>query len=248
MGMRFNAHKCYVLSTKPRSHFYYRLGGTILKNVEQNSYIGIEISADLKWSTHMTGLGTKAGSTRGFLRRNLRNCAQECRRLAYIALVRSTLEYGAVVWDPYLKQDTENLQRIQRQAAGFITRDYRSREPGCIGRILDFLDLPPLEERRRQLRLSMLYNIAKGLVPALPTDAFLTAANRNRRRIRPTIYEGYETHNILQRQANKTDQYRGSFFVKTVIEWNTLTDDIINRPTLNAFSFTVGRQRVALNG
>ena len=41
-GMRFNAQKCYVLSTKPRSHFYYRLGGTILKHVEQNSYIGIE--------------------------------------------------------------------------------------------------------------------------------------------------------------------------------------------------------------
>ncbi|KAI0231221.1 hypothetical protein LSAT2_018381 [Lamellibrachia satsuma] len=55
-----------------------------------------------------------------------------------------------------------------------------SREPGCIGSMLDFLDLPPLEERRRQLRLSMLYKIAKGLVPALLTDAFLTAANRNR--------------------------------------------------------------------
>ena len=93
---------------------------------------------------------------------------------------RSTLEYGEVVWDAYLKQDTEKLERIQRQAARFITRDYRSREPGCIGRMLDFLGLPPLEERRRQLRLSMLYKIAKGLVPALPADAFLTVANRNR--------------------------------------------------------------------
>ena len=53
-GMPFNAQKCYVLSIKPRSHFYYRLGGTILKHVEQNSYI-------LKWSTHITGLGKKAG-------------------------------------------------------------------------------------------------------------------------------------------------------------------------------------------
>ena len=117
-GMRFNTQKCYVLSTKPRSHFYYRLGGTILKHVEQNSYIGIQIFADLKWSTHITGLGKKARSTLGFLRRNLRNCIQ---------------------------------------AARFITSDYRSRELGCIGRMLDFLDLPPLEERRRQFRLTMLY-------------------------------------------------------------------------------------------
>ena len=185
MGMRFNVQKCYVLSTKPRSHFYYSLGGTILKHLEQNPYLGIQISADLKWSTHMTDLGKKAGSTLGFLRRNLRNCPQECRRLAYVALVRSTLEYGEVVWDHYLKQDTEKLERIQRQAARFITRDYIYQELGCIGRMLDFLNLPSLEERRRQLRLTMLYKIAQGLVPALPADAFLTAANRNRRRVRP---------------------------------------------------------------
>ena len=220
--MRFNAQKCYVLSTKPRSHFYYRLEGTIFRHVEQNSYIGIQISADLKWSTHITGLGKKAGSTLGFLRRNLWNC-------------------------------------IEHQAARFITSDYRSREPGCIGKMLDFRDLQPLEERRRQLRMTMLYKKAKGLALVLPADAFLTAANRNRRTIRPTTYEGYETHNILQGQANnnsrcfkvphsKTDQYRGLFFVKTVIEWNTLTNDIINLPTFNAFSSTVGRQRVALNG
>ena len=197
--MHFNAQKCYVLSTKPRSHFYYRLGGTILKHVEQNSYIGIEISADLKWSTHITGLGKKAGSTLSFLRRNLRNCPQECQHLAYIVLVRSTLEYGAVVWDPYLKQDTKKLERIQRQAAHFITRDYRSWEPGCIGRMLDFLGLPPMEERRRQLRLSMLYKIAKGLVPALPADAFLTAANINKRRIRP----GHHLRGVRNSQHSK---------------------------------------------
>ena len=180
--MRFDTQKCYVLSTKPRSHFYYRLRGTIF---------GIQMSADLKWSTHITGLGKKAGSTLGFLRRNLRNCHQECRLLANIALLRSTLEYGVVLWDPYLKQYTEKLERIQRQAAHFITRDSKSQEPGCIGRMLDFFNLLPLEERCGQLRLTMLYRIAPGLVSALHADTFLTAANRNRRRIRPTTYEGY---------------------------------------------------------
>ena len=147
--------------------------------------------------------------------------------------------------------------KIQRQAACFITRDYRSREPGCIGRMLGFLALPPLEERRRQLRLSMLYNIAKGLVPSLPADAFLTAANINRRRIRPghhlRVVRNSQHSKMSSKQQQpllqntKTDQYRGSFFVKTVIEWNTLTDDTINLPTPNAFSSAVGRQRVALN-
>ena len=251
-GMRFNAKKCYVLSTKSKSHFFYSLGDAILQHVDQNPYLGIQISADLKWSAHITYTCKRAGSTLGFLRRNLRNCPQECRRLAYITLVRSTLEYGAVVWDPYLKQDIERLERIQRQAARFIMRDYRSRDPGCIGRMLDYLSLPPLEERRRQLRLTMLYKIVNGLVPALPADTFLTPANRGRRRIRPTTYAGFSTSNIIARQANnnsccfkvppaRTEQYRGSFFVQTVVDWNSLYDDTVSQNTPNAFSSAVGR-------
>jgi hypothetical protein len=40
-GMRFNAQKCYLLPTKPKSHFFYSLGGTILQQVEQNPYLVI---------------------------------------------------------------------------------------------------------------------------------------------------------------------------------------------------------------
>jgi len=142
-GMRFNAQKCYVLPTKSKSQFFYSLGDTILQHVEQNPYLGIQISSDLKWSTHITGLCKKVGSTIGFLRRNLRNCPQECRRLAYIALARSSLEYAAVVWDPYLRKDIDKLESMQRRAARFITKDYKSRDPGCVGRMLDTLKLPP---------------------------------------------------------------------------------------------------------
>jgi hypothetical protein len=252
-GMRFNAQKCYVLSTKPKSHFFYSLGNTILQQVDQNPYLGIQISADLKWSTHIAGLCKKAGSTLGFLRRNLRNCPTECRRLAYIALVRSTLEYGAAVWDPYLQQDINRLERIQRLAARFITGDYKSRDPGCIGRMLDLLKLPPLEERRRQLRLTTLYKVANGLIPALPADLFLTPASRDRRRVKPTLYTGCVTQNIITRQANnnnrcfkippsRTEPYRHSFFVRTIVEWNSLEDAVVQLPSPNAFSAAVGRQ------
>ena len=45
-------------------------------------------------SMHIAYISRKAGATVGFLRRNLRNCPKECRRLAYITLVRSRLEYA----------------------------------------------------------------------------------------------------------------------------------------------------------
>ena len=140
--MKLNAQKCYILPTKARSSFLYSLGGVILKQVQQSPYRGVHISADLKWSTHISDICKRAGSTLGILRRNLRNCPQECRHLAYISLIRSSLEYnsmgslGATVWDPYLKQDVDRLERVQRQATRFIKRDYRTRETGCVGHML----------------------------------------------------------------------------------------------------------------
>ena len=52
---------------------------------------------------------------------------EDCKRLAYIALVRSILEYGAVVWDPYQSQDIIAVEKVQRQAARFIKNENKSR-------------------------------------------------------------------------------------------------------------------------
>jgi hypothetical protein len=58
---------------------------------------------DLKWTTHITNVTMKANATLRFLRRNLKYCPKDCKKTAYISLVhvRSTMEYGAIVWDPY---------------------------------------------------------------------------------------------------------------------------------------------------
>ena len=45
----------------------------------------------------------------------------------YLALVRSVLEYSAVVWDPYQQRDIDKLEDVQRHATCFIKQDYRSR-------------------------------------------------------------------------------------------------------------------------
>ena len=76
-----------------------------------------------------------------------------------LTLVRSTLEYGSVVWDPYIQQDINAIEKVQRQAARFITKDYRSREPGCVTSMLDRLNLPTLQQRREIDRLVYMFKI-----------------------------------------------------------------------------------------
>ncbi|KAK7095475.1 hypothetical protein V1264_006874 [Littorina saxatilis] len=250
-GMQFNAKKCYILSSKPTSNFFFTLDGTILKHVDKSPYLGVQILSDLKWSPHVTTTSNRASSTLGFLRRNLRNCPQTCGRTAYIALVRSTLEYAAVVWDPHLKQDIERLERVQHRAARFITKDYKSREPGFVTKMLKDLELTTLQERRRQHRLTTLFKISAGQIPALPPENFLTPAKQTRRRVKPTQFSDYSSNNVIERQAInnskgltiphcRTELFRHSFFVKTAQEWNHLSEEVIGCTSAKAFSTAVG--------
>ena len=42
-GMRFNAKKCYILSIRQSSSFFYQLDNSILKQVPHNPYLGLQI-------------------------------------------------------------------------------------------------------------------------------------------------------------------------------------------------------------
>jgi hypothetical protein len=56
----------------------------ILQQVQNNPYLGLQISDDLKWTAHITNVTKKANSTLGFLRRNLKYCPKDCKKTAYI--------------------------------------------------------------------------------------------------------------------------------------------------------------------
>ena len=173
-GMIFNAKKCYVMSIRNTSSHFYELDNTIRQQVTSNPYLGITLSEDIQWSTHIQNITIKTNSTLGFLHRSLKNCPEECRKLAYISLVRSTLEYGSSIWDPYLQKDINSTEKVQRQDARFIKRDYKSREEGCVTNMLNDLDLPSLQQPREFNKLVFLFKIAGGMVSAINSRDYLT--------------------------------------------------------------------------
>ena len=64
---------------------------------------------DLQWEAHITGISIKANRMLDFLQRNLSWCPQQLRELVYFSLVRSKMEYAAIVWDPYGSISTRTL-------------------------------------------------------------------------------------------------------------------------------------------
>ena len=71
-GMCFNAKKCYIMSINTKSTHFYQLDGHILQQVPENPYLGVTISEDLKWSSHISKITKKANSSLGFLKRNFK--------------------------------------------------------------------------------------------------------------------------------------------------------------------------------
>ena len=204
-GMQFNAKKCYVLTISRKSSYYYQLNDTILQDVKSNPYLGLNISSDLKWSNHVNSVCKKASSTLGFIKRNLKHCPETTRHMAYVSLVRSVLEYGATIWDPYLQCDINRLEKVQRRAARFITGDYTSRTPGCMTNMLESLNLSPLAQRRKELRLTFLFKISERLVPAIDKETYLVPP-RTGKKIKDKKFEGFEATTYVTKYAQNNSK------------------------------------------
>ena len=100
-GMRFQPVKCNMMQLTSKHtckiQAFYKLEGTVVENVESIKYLGVTITKDLKWNTHISNVCTKANRTLGFLKQNLFSCPQDVREAAYKGLVRPILEFTSLV-------------------------------------------------------------------------------------------------------------------------------------------------------
>ena len=253
-GMSFNSSKCTVLSQNTKSSRFYTINGNILKNVSHTPYLGITISDDLKWDKHIGNVTSKANSTLGLLKRNLNKCPEDCKKIAYTALVRSKLEYGCTIWDPYTEKNIKEIEKVQRRGVRFITGNYVSRNPGDVTKMMKYLKLEPLQDRRKNRRLITFSNIVEKKIPSLPPERYLKPMKVVKRKIKAKTIENSVTTNIVQNSVNtnpvsferifcRTNQRSNSFFPRTIIEWNQLDERQINT-LLNTINGPGGKKTV----
>lgn len=226
-GMRFNATKCNIMrisrSRNPLTRMY-SLCGHVLAEVDIAKYLGINISSELSWSPHVSSVASRANSTLGFLRRNLRQCPMKLKETAYIALIRSSLEYAASIWDPYLKRDIDALERVQRRAARFTKGDYGT--TSSVTAMLTELGWHQLADRRRDLRLALLYKIVHGHV-AVPVDSLNLTHKDSRTRSK---------HGLTFRHPSaKTNELKNFFINRTVPDWNLLPASTVEASSVESF-------------
>ena len=122
--MRFQPVKCNMMQlTKKHNKIgaSYTLEGTVLENIESIKYLGVTITSDLKWNSHIRNVCSRTNRTLGFLRRNLFFLLQDVKEAAYKTVVRPILEYGSTVWDPHCNGLNDELENVQKRVARFVT-------------------------------------------------------------------------------------------------------------------------------
>ena len=199
----------------------YTLEGTVFENVDNIKYLGVTITNDLKWNTHISNTCTKANRNLGFLRRTLFSCPQNVKQAAYKGMVRPILEYGSSVWDPHTDMLQEELEKVKNRVARFVTRIYVY-ETGSMTGILGQLKWESLKKRRKDNRLILLYKGLKGKA-RIPTDDLIPKTRRGRN----------QQSLAFQIPSVSKDVYKYSFFPQTIRDWNDLPESLISSSELS---------------
>ena len=117
--------------------------------------------------------------------------------------------------------------------------------------MLEQQNLPPLQERRKDLRLTLLFKVVEGLVPAVPPEDYLTPA-RGKGKIKAKTFTDCETKNFMETVVIKNSRgftvpqakqecRKHSFFIRTAIDWNHLDDQVVTANSLESFKTQLQR-------
>ena len=199
--------------------FQYTLKGETSENVSSTLYLGVCVSETLKWEAHINKITSKANSTLGFLRRNLKACPPKLNETAYFSLVRSSLEFSSAAWDPFRQKHIDKLDKIQRTTAIFVTQNYR--QTASVTSLIQSLGWTDLKTKRKNSRLLCMFKILNELFEIPINDRLIPADKRTR-----------GGHNQAYKHIrSNTTLGQNSFWHPTIPDWNSLPADAIESKT-----------------
>ena len=127
-NLSFKLSKSVHVSFNPNTPTTYSINNSMIHSNSYHKDLGIVVSDDLQWHLHHKYILDKSYKMLGVIRRTAfsRFNSITTKAKLYIALVRSQLTYCSIIWRPYLVQDINKLESMQRRATKFIMNDYKS--------------------------------------------------------------------------------------------------------------------------
>ena len=146
-------------------------------------------------------------------------------RLLFTSIVRPHLEYGNVVWHPFLRRDIDLIESVQHRATrmvpGFAKLDYEER--------LKRMNLPTLFYRRNRGDAIEVYKYLDGIY-RVDSSQLLP--------LRDTDRQGMRTrgHSLMLQKRDCRGQLRQNVFsMRVVTMWNSLPEQVVMSSSVNCF-------------
>ena len=85
-----------------------------MEKVTEFKYLGVWLSDNMSWSTHIEKSSTRALKQVGLIYRKFyQYSSPECLQQLYLSFVRPHLEYAVPVWDPHCSNHVQTLERVK---------------------------------------------------------------------------------------------------------------------------------------
>ena len=199
------------------------LNGLPLKRVNSYKYLGVHITSDLMWSSHILNICNKTRRLIGIMyRRFYKYSSSNTLLKLYTSFIRPHLEYASVSWDPHLKKDITLLEDVQKFALKVCTKSWDQDYNTLLAKSC----LPSLQTRRHQAKLCNLYNIINELTYFPNAPIFRRDQYYATRSSRDRLFVPIPSH---------SNQHSSSFFPSTINAWNSLPSDVQTMPSSTGF-------------
>jgi len=207
--LQLSVDKCFILNlSKIQCGVALHIDRNRLPVVQICCDLGVTVCSDLAPAVHIDQIVAKAHQRannilRCFVSRDLKSLTR-----AFTTYVRPLLECNSIIWSPYLKQDSDHIEQVQRHFSRRLRRlsnyTYENR--------LTLLILASLELRRLRNDLAWCYRIVFGLTALIFHEFFeWNPATQTR------------GHAFKLYKRNCTHRSRAVFFSERVINvWNQL--------------------------
>ncbi len=213
----------YSRKTNKPQHPVLKMNNLPLTPVNEHKHLGLILSDDGKWQSHISSYLNKAWQRIGILRSLKFTLNRSALERMYFSFVRPLLEYADVVWSNCTDELKTQIESVQIEAARIVSGATKL----CnIDKLFHDLRWESLENRRKKHKLILMYKMVNKLSPQYLSD--LVPEQTQAR------YTLRNANNIPLLHC-RTQLYSKSYLPSTIREWNNLSDNEKNAPSLATF-------------
>lgn len=207
---------------------YFSINNTPIRQSKTVKDLGIILSRDLKWSSHVQTTFSKCSSLSFIILKSFKSKDPFFYLQLFKVYIRPVIEYNINTWMPSLVSDVEKIESIQANFTKRLCKKLNIKFNSYFHR-LQILNLESLENRGIKSDLILTYKIINNLIDIDQNTIFIINPCVDKYNLRR-----HESH--LRTKTIAHSSTRQQFFShRTINIWNKLPNEVIKAKSLPIF-------------